>query len=147
MEKKSDNFWQYRFFGHPVVWYLHLIKRRVIYTWLAVLLVRFFTSVPLVDMRLMIFTGLFSYLAEMVSYVFLALALVRLTKVKRAEAALAAAIAGALVGWGVAIVEIFWYHNLWSLLQIIIHPLLSAFLASTVMMIIFIFKRNNNLKK
>ena len=144
MAKETNNFWQHRFYGHSVTWYLHLVKRRVIYTWLIVLLVRFFTSVPLVDMRLMIFTGLFSYLVEMVSYIFLALALVGLLEVKRAEAVLAAAIGGGLVGLGVALVEVFWYHNLWSFLQLIIHPLLSAFLASAVMMIIFVFKRNNN---
>jgi len=143
MAKQTDNFWQHRFYGHSVAWYLHLVKKRVIYTWLTVLLVRFFTSVPLVDMRLMVFTGLFSYLVETVSYVFLALMLVKLREVKKGGAVLAAAIAGGLVGGGVAIVEIFWYHNLWSLFQIVAHPLLSAFLASTVMMVIFVFRNNN----
>ncbi len=143
-DKYKQKIKQYKFHGHSLAWYLRLVKRRVIYIWLAVLIVRFFTSVPVVDARLILFTGFFSYTVEFIGYISLARFVKRKSEIDKTSAVILSGIVGGMVGSGVALVEILWYHNLWSLLQLILHPLISAGLAGAIMAIYLLGRTNNN---
>ena len=143
-DKNKKKIGQYELFGHSFAWYFQLVKRRVIYIWLAVLIVRFFTAVPIVDARLIFFTGFFSYGVEFIGYVLLVRFLKKKSDIDQVSAIVLSGVVGSMVGSGVALVEILWYHNLWSLWQLILHPLISASLAGAIATIYLVGRKNNN---
>ncbi len=137
LEKEKNNL--------PFAWYLNLIKKPVLYLVTMELLIYFLSAIPLI--KAFILNTLLDYLLiiDVFVFIWLTFTLKRHLSATSLVAIKAVMMTGLLVGFFRALFKIFWFSENWTLINILVEPLIWGFYALiTATIFSLIIKKNDN---